>query len=138
MQQLIYVSDKANNYNKSDTIDILVAARKRNMERAITGLIVELDQSFYQILEGNQSDVEDIFQLIKTDSRHYNLRVLYQQPVLKREFGEWAMGYANNIDPQQLDDVNRMLHFFSQKTSFTEIEGDSIKMLLTSLKGQAA
>ena len=137
MQQLIYVSDKKDNYSKSDTIDVLVSARKRNLERFITGLIVELDNHFFQIIEGSKQDVQDIFNIIQQDPRHQHIRVIYDEPVLKREFGEWAMGYANSIEPQQIDDANTLFKIFSAKESFTEMEAQSIKMLLSSIKGQA-
>ena len=135
MQQLIYVSDKSSAFRKGDTIDILVVARQRNLERDITGLIVELEAHFFQLIEGQKEEVDDLYQIIKSDNRHQNVRTILTQPVLKREFSEWAMAYTDGRDPQQLEDIMSLLNAYSKNTAFSENDARNIKMLLGNLKG---
>jgi hypothetical protein len=131
--QLIYVSDKKNTFVPSDVDCILSSARKKNEKHGITGLLVELPQHFIQIIEGNQDKVEFIFKLISEDTRHHNLRVLLAKNTRAREIESWAMGFSSELDGSALNDALHILKNFSEKQSFSERHGHSLKILLKGL-----
>tara|TARA_R110002153_G_scaffold940_5_gene4270 strand:- start:1603 stop:2013 length:411 start_codon:yes stop_codon:yes gene_type:complete len=131
--QLIYVSDKVNTFVPSDMDSILCKARENNEKYGITGLLVELPQHFIQIIEGKQDDVEFAYKLISKDTRHHNLRVILATTTKTREMEAWAMGFSKDLDRSELNDALHILNSFSEKQKFSDIHGQSLKMLLKSL-----
>lgn len=131
--QLIYVSDKINTFVPSDMESILCKARANNEKYGITGLLVELPQHFIQIVEGSQDNVEVAYKLISKDTRHHNLRVILATTTKTREMGGWAMGFSKDLDESELNDALHILNSFSEKQNFSDIQGQSLKMLLKSL-----
>ena len=112
---------------------ILSKARKNNKKYGITGLLVELPQHFIQIIEGSQDNVESVYKLICKDTRHHNLRVILATTTKTREMESWAMGFSTDLDESELKDALHILNSFSEKQNFSEIHGQSLKMLQKSL-----
>jgi hypothetical protein len=131
--QLIYISDKVNTFVPSDIDSILCKARVNNEKYGVTGLLVELPKHFIQIVEGNQDDVEFAFKLISKDTRHDNLRVILATTTKTREMEAWAMGFSKDLDESELKDALHILNSFSEKQNFSDIHGQSLKILLKSL-----
>ena len=93
MIQLCYVSTAASLMTREGLTDILETSRRKNVQRGITGMLVYKDMSFLQILEGNEGDVQEIYHRILEDPRHRRIKILFENEVMHREFGEWAMGF---------------------------------------------
>ncbi len=51
------------------------------------------DGVFIQLLEGNEQDVINIANTIKTDTRHQNFRILKEGHNDQRFFDNWDMGF---------------------------------------------
>jgi hypothetical protein len=71
---------------------ILVAARRNNPPRGITGLLCYSDTTFVQLLEGGRSEVNELFNVIVRDERHTGLQVLRFDETMHRDCGRWTMG----------------------------------------------
>jgi hypothetical protein len=91
--QLMYVSTASWPPNNDELAAILDVSRAKNRRLDVTGLLLYIDQSFLQILEGPEAAVMEIFRPIERDRRHFGIRVLVQQYVAERLFGEWSMGF---------------------------------------------
>jgi hypothetical protein len=131
--QLIYISDKIHTFVPSDVNSILSSARKNNGINEITGLLVELPKHFIQILEGAHDRVKSTFNRISEDTRHKNVRVVLAENIEFREIEAWEMGFSAELNESQLEDALHILNTFSKKQSFTDIHGQSLKVLLKSL-----
>lgn len=93
MYKILYVSLAIRPLSPDETQCLLEDARKRNYSLNVTGLLAydQEAQSFFQILEGAEADVTAIYDLIKSDKRHKDLRILEEGPCPRRRFGEWSM-----------------------------------------------
>lgn len=90
MLQLIYVSVAQNSWD--GRLDQLCAQAGANNRRdEITGVLIERDCRFLQVLEGPQANVEDTFIRIVSDPRHHALVLLSLRMLMQRQFGDWAM-----------------------------------------------
>ncbi|MBL4673071.1 MAG: BLUF domain-containing protein [Arenicella sp.] len=67
------------------------AARKKNAELQITGLISCRSGYYIQHLEGDNNIVDQLFSKIKSDSRHHQVTVLFEFEIAQRSFPEWNM-----------------------------------------------
>src|SRR5271165_5639280 len=70
---------------------IMDAARKRNKEAGVTGVLLLNTEHFVQILEGDEDAVRTIFESIKRDPRHTAVTVIASGRKPKRDFEGWSM-----------------------------------------------
>lgn len=112
LYRLTYLSSARDEVPLSELDAILEVAREKNSRRQVTGLLLYHDMQFFQTLEGPQAEVEQIFNVIKTDRRHGGCVVLESRPVAARCFDRWSMGY------KKVGDLNS-----SQKQDFLDLAG---------------
>lgn len=74
---------------------ILAVSQKNNAATGITGALIFNCGFFGQVLEGPQSQVEETFERIQLDARHFNVRVLSCEAVDERAFAKWSMGLVS-------------------------------------------
>lgn len=91
---LVYVSIATNEMSDEALKSLLKVARINNELKGITGMLLYREGLFIQALEGEESSVVDLFEKIKNDERHYNVLLIHQEPIEKRDFSQWTMGFA--------------------------------------------
>ncbi|WP_135079343.1 BLUF domain-containing protein [Terasakiella sp. SH-1] len=95
MIQLFYYSKAARNIKSKDIEDIIEVARRENIKRNITGVLIYHNSIFVQVLEGEKDDVYQLLENIKRDERCTGVSVLMEQIVDEPAFKDWSMGYLN-------------------------------------------
>ena len=119
--QLVYVS-RASSEMGTDALDeILSTARTNNSKRNVTGMLLFHEGSFIQVLEGEQSEVESLFEKIRLDPRHVDESVVLRTEVDERAFDGWSMGYKRAAT---LEDVPEGFHHFLQSGYRRQSEAD--------------
>jgi len=93
LQKLIYASQAIKPVDTAALQAILEKARSRNEQDAVTGFLLYADESFLQILEGEEAVLTATFDRIAQDPRHTDLRLLQRSPISQRRFGSWTMGF---------------------------------------------
>lgn len=93
MFQIVYVSAASWPMSSGDLNAILDVSRANNRRFGVTGLLLHIDHGFLQVLEGPKEAVMAIFSKVERDTRHIGVRVLVQQEVKERLFGDWSMGF---------------------------------------------
>lgn len=99
MHELIYRSRAAAPFDRAEIGRILATARRVNAENGVTGLLLYSDESFLQVLEGDEDVVGATFARIEADPRHRDLVVLVDGPVASRAHPDWTMGF-HHLDPE--------------------------------------
>ncbi len=72
--------------------EILESSRQHNAEKNITGCLLYSDGIFVQYLEGNRRDLEELYDRIKADERHFEVKEISIGPLRHRLFPTWVMG----------------------------------------------
>lgn len=126
---LIYASTAVQKFTDNALIELLSAARKKNHNMNITGMLLYSEGNFFQVLEGNRLDVEKLFETIKTDKRHHHVTQIIYEPIPTRIFSEWSMGFTN-ITQQQLNTIDGLNDFFTKGTCLADIDMGRSKKLL--------
>ena len=93
--QLIYTCALRDHVGVSELDKIAEVSRIRNMTTGVTGIIFCKDGSVLQVLEGEKTIIENLYEKISKDARISNPLVLIRREVPKREFPNWSMGYKN-------------------------------------------
>ena len=102
LYSLVYTSTASRPLSKSDLERILTNARARNLEEQVTGLLLFTQGKFMQYLEGPQSGVLKIFEIIKQSRLHEQIAEVSRQNLAVREYGDWSMAFLADVDAHVL------------------------------------
>ena len=93
--QMIYISAATVPFTPEDLANLLGKARANNSSVGVTGMLVYHEGSFFQVLEGPEEEVFNIYDIIADDPRHDEVKLLLKSTVEKRSFEDWSMGFVN-------------------------------------------
>ena len=95
MINLVYTSTAAHQMEESELLTLLKEARDRNERQNVTGMLLYGTGSFYQVLEGEKKDVEEIYQSIVKDNRNHSNIIILKGEIDERSFPNWSMGFKD-------------------------------------------
>lgn len=98
MKSLIYLSAATKLFSNIDLLDILTVSRLKNLSLGITGLLIYHEGSIIQILEGDDLQLNFVFNSIKNDARHKNIIKYGNFNITERSFPDWSMGFKQISD----------------------------------------
>lgn len=91
---LVYVSQGKYLFQEAELKDLLEISRKNNTAHQITGLLLyDGSGTFIQVLEGEQEQVDKLYEIINQDPRHHSIGQLSYTKITERTFPDWKMGY---------------------------------------------
>jgi hypothetical protein len=102
LSQLVYVSNRSAKCTEEEIEKILASCKKKNPPLNITGVLLYSDTKFIQLVEGEYKVINDLYDKIKTDSRHDQTRLISLGPIQKKSFPSWHMG-ARKIADGEVD-----------------------------------
>ena len=94
MHAIAYVSAASWKLLDEQVERIVSESRRLNALNGVTGVLLYCDGNFMQYLEGDVDAVMQTFARIRASESHYQLNELMNQPILEREFADWAMGFS--------------------------------------------
>ena len=106
MRAICYVSTARWQLGDAELEHLLQAARTRNQEQGITGLLLYCEGSFMQYLEGPKEAVARIWDIIRGDEKHHHIITLFDRTVPARLYADWTMAYRRTEPP----DFTRLLN----------------------------
>lgn len=136
LTHLIYCSAAIPGLSPADLGAILETARRKNSQLSVTGMLLYTSGSFFQVLEGDEATVMELFALIAADRRHKNTTMIIREPIARRAFGDWTMGFAE-VDASELAHIEGLNDFFHPGASLTELQpGRASKLLAAFAQGR--
>ena len=130
LTQLIYTSAAAPGFDPTELKTILMVARIKNVSRSVTGMLLYISGSFFQVLEGDDATLIKLFPIIASDPRHSNVIKIIHEPIAHRVFGDWTMGFAE-VTPSDLASTEGLSDFFQQGESLANLQPGRAKKLLS-------
>jgi hypothetical protein len=109
---------------------ILASARTNNRRAHLTGALTFNEGFFAQALEGSVNDLAPVFERIRGDSRHSNMKILEHVQVERRLFPTWSMGYVSTPTGQE----RHPLAHFAFEAALTEGAAPEAEQLLRILR----
>lgn len=103
--QTAYFSTASAGVTKDDLSRILTASRSNNAKIDVTGMLLLMDQVFFQVLEGGKEAVEALVEKIKANPLHGQMIIVSAVEREERAFPDWTMGFeAFDYDAKGMDD----------------------------------
>lgn len=131
---LVYVSRAAEAFSDEQLRDLLAVARDRNKELNVTGMLLYRDGFFIQALEGEDQQVEALYEKIKQDPRHRSVYRVYKEKIKNRVFPDWSMGF-NKVGDEDLKQLDGYTTFLTRPDpNFFVGNPDRAKVLLTAFR----
>ena len=136
MISLIYTSTASFLFSEDDIKKILNTSRDWNNDHGLSGLLLYKDGNIIQVLEGDEKEVEDIFEKIAQDPRHREVTKLSQRPITEREFQGWHMGFVDigNLSDEELAGYSDFLTDESFDKAFLQSSPTRASILLTNFR----
>ena len=100
---LIYTSKSAVLMQQEGLTFLLAQSRKNNLSFHITGMLIymegrfldKLEGRFMQFIEGDQADINALYERILKDERHHAVLLLEKGSCAQRNFENWSMGFQS-------------------------------------------
>jgi hypothetical protein len=94
MIAVIYASTETEPFSAAALADLLGKARENNRVLEVSGMLLHHNGSFLQVLEGEESVVDALFQKIAKDPRHTRMMTIKRASISQRAFPGWSMGFV--------------------------------------------
>jgi len=96
MKRITYISRMSSTLPVSEVENIGLVSAANNRKKSITGVLIFVQGLFFQLLEGEEKAVDELFATIKEDDRHEEVMCLKtENNVTVRLFPEWSMKMIN-------------------------------------------
>lgn len=107
---LVYTSISSQTISDDHIKYFLQIIRHKNQLRQVTGILLYLEPFFIQALEGEETVINQLFDIIKQDPRHHKVSLLYKKPIAERHFPNWTMGFSK-ISYKEIENVDGFSDF---------------------------
>jgi hypothetical protein len=128
LRQIVYISAALKPADEAMLRDIFGVSYRNNERRGITGLLLHVEGSFMQALEGDHHILDELMQRIARDRRHKSLSILTDEPITQRSFGAWGMSLGD-VTSQEVALLPGMSDFLRQPPKIAR-HGQSPAILL--------
>jgi hypothetical protein len=88
--QLTFVSRAPHPLGEADFTAIRRSSQRHNSRLGLTGLMIYREGRFFAALEGVERALLRRMELIITDPRHFDLRILSERRITARRFENWS------------------------------------------------
>ena len=126
---LIYTSAAKFGLDERTLAEILGRSRVNNSTLGVTGMLLHAEGSILQAIEGEASVVDALYTKIARDPRHCKVVQLIREPIARRVFADWTMGFASHTR-QELEAMDGVNDFFGAGVCFDGLCAGRIKKLL--------
>lgn len=130
---IIYSSVAKSPFGQEDLLELLGAARRKNTSLNITGMLLHVEGSFLQVIEGNEEDIDTLFEKISHDSRHGNIVTIVRESIARRVFSDWSMGFAD-IKREDMEQASGWNDFLSNPNAERALVPGRAQKLLRAFK----
>jgi hypothetical protein len=134
LTHLIYASTSPHELDRQELLILLKKACAANALLDITGMLLYENKNFFQVLEGSESAVVQLFKKICADKRHQAIVRIIQEPIAKRSFCDWTMSFSD-VSREELCTIEGLNDFFDESSVFLQLDGGRAKKLLAAFQG---
>ncbi|QAA82842.1 BLUF domain-containing protein [Aequorivita sp. H23M31] len=123
---ICYISKHAPALNDKVQEDLFSFILEHNPPKNITGILLSNQDFFLQVLEGNENILEELFNSIKKDNRHFQILTVLNQPIENRVFKDYRAGFSILQNRNEFSQLNNYLSLYDHDQNYPK----NIKSLL--------
>ena len=111
MKAICYISSFSKGLTRHMIDDMILTINRNNRIRRVTGILIIRNKHFFQILEGHDNIVNDLFQKINLDPRHKGIIKLLDSEIEDRLFNDYNCGEFEVF--QKYSDTKKLYLYFN-------------------------
>ncbi|WP_051203161.1 BLUF domain-containing protein [Sediminimonas qiaohouensis] len=116
-------------FSFEQTEQILTASRRNNAKAGLTGALIYDNHTFLQWIEGEATEIREVFERISNDPRHTDIKLMLVRKLDDRWFPDWSMTAAVTQD-QTLRSLKLVPHLsLSRFDPYGWSEADAISFM---------
>lgn len=103
---IVYVSSATKDLKESEIKTILEQSVAWNNRHGLTGILLFSEGNFFQVLEGEESVIKDLFESIKKDPRHHNVLQIFGKEIHREAYDGYKADFISSkthYDPKQIE-----------------------------------
>ena len=131
--QRIYASAARRRFETDELAELLHLARENNAKLGLTGMLLYAEGSFFQVLEGPAAVVDALFAKIDRDQRHDQVTQIIREPISRRYFDAWTMGFYK-VSHEQLAGMSGVNDFFGKDRAVVSVDAARAMKLLAAFR----
>lgn len=101
----IYTSVQAHPLVNSEISQLIHHSREKNIEHGLTGVLLHVNDTFFQVLEGSAEAIDSLYKKILQDPRHTNITRIIYETIPRRYFADSSMA----LTTLSREDLSRLL-----------------------------
>jgi len=141
MKHIIYTSEICQKQNgpkvPAGLHDIYSSAKKKNETYGITGVLAYFDGHYLQVIEGPNSNVDNLYRNIVNDKRHCNVRLLAEGKSTSRHFHDWRFD-SSGCQLSRNQDFERYFQKYGQHfEALPQVDRNTLALFFTPIKSNA-
>jgi uncharacterized membrane protein (DUF373 family) len=113
MIRLSYASTTTHDWTPEELLTLLTESQTNNSANNITGILLYAHETFFQVLEGEESVVKKVYETIEKDKRHKDCTIIEVEKIKERAFPYWSMGFEK-VDVNNLHNIKGLNDFFAK------------------------
>lgn len=94
IKTICYISDSVDEESLHKLKSLYLEAKLNNKINNVTGILIYKKKNFLQVLEGNETVVDDTFNKIQKDFRHKNIFEVINTKIDERIFEDYNFGFT--------------------------------------------
>lgn len=126
---LVYKSSAREDLDRYDVSRIINKSQSNNSKSGVTGLLLYRQNTFIQLLEGDEQAVKETYNKILKDSRHSDVKILIESKSSIRIAPQWSMNYVESISEDI--SIKTLFEVFEQLVHESPKDKNLIMPLLT-------
>ena len=137
MITLIYHSTSTQNSSTEELIEFLSFIRMENISLSVTGILLYHNNEILHIMEGETEVGLPLFEKVKADIRHINVKKLIHFKIKERAYCDWSMAFKQ-VSGKDMLSVKGYLNIDDNQTGLPQNTEKSgyLLMLINSFKDQ--
>lgn len=95
---LLYVSYATQKFSLEELESLWKMSARKNVSLGLTGMLLYMNNRFIQVIEGEKSRVQQLYERISSDKRHRDTMVILEGILEEKNFKNWSMGFYHLDD----------------------------------------
>lgn len=116
---IAYVSTASKDLKESEIKTILENSVAWNNRQGLTGILLYSEGNFFQIMEGEEGVIKDLFESIKQDPRHHNVLQIFGKEIHREAYDGYKADFISanaDYDPKKFESYLKQIEVLDDPT----------------------
>jgi len=115
-----YVSTANRDLNQEEVAELLDLTEIRNNIEGVNGLLIYSSGNFFEVIEGEETKIKELFENINEDPRHRNIMMVFEKEIDKPLFDDKEANFISENTKHRQMKVENFLYYIKDLDESTQ------------------